>query len=229
MGQDRADPFARRGPRHRLLHRGRSREPPLRRESRHDSAAPLERAAARPRPSGLARPRPRPQGRAVHRRRQGGEVAPSHPGRARAAELREDLRGHGPAHPAPARRALRLRGGANLRAAPGGDGRRGRAGDLDDRAPAALARRQGLHRLRPERPRPDHRRPVLGAPAARGAGLVPAPLGRGDRPARSRALHHQDGAGALRPARRSLAPVLAGHLDVAAVLRKLERRNAPDR
>ena len=42
----------------------------------------------------LARPRPRPEGRAVHRRRARRAGAPSPPRRPRAAELREDVRRH---------------------------------------------------------------------------------------------------------------------------------------
>src|SRR5437867_705929 len=50
VDQDRADPLARRGPRHRLLRRGRPRESPLRRESRDDPPAPLELTPAIARP-----------------------------------------------------------------------------------------------------------------------------------------------------------------------------------
>ena len=83
-----------------------------------------------------------------------------------------------PAHPAAAGRALLLRGDADVRAPARHAGRRGAAGDLDDRPDDPHARRQGLRRLRPERPRPDDRRAVLGAAAARGAGLVAAASGR---------------------------------------------------
>jgi bifunctional non-homologous end joining protein LigD len=58
--------------------------------------------------------------------------------------------------------------------------------------PIHAPRRQGIYRLRPERPRPHHRGAVLDPAAARRAGVVSAALGRSHAEARPGALHHQD-------------------------------------
>ena len=66
------------------------------------------------------------------------------------------------------------------------------------------ARHAGLHRLQPERARPHHRLGLLGAGQPRGAGELPAHLGRGadGEPGGPDPRH---GAGPLRPARRRWA------------------------
>jgi len=172
--------------------------------------------------TGLARARPRSERRAVHRRGQG---------RARAHRILDEL-----ALPSYVRlRATGLhillplgarydyevtRTFARLLAAMASR----RAGDLDDCAAAALARRQGLHRLRAER-RGRHRGAVLGAPAARRRSCPlrweESPQARPARftiktaPARSRSSATRwPGAHGTSTSRHS---------------RKLERRTAPDR
>ena len=82
-----------------------------------------------------------------------------------------------PAHPDSARAALHARGVQDVRAPARDAGAAGEARDLDARAPAPCARRQGLRRLGAERARHHHRRAVFAAPAARGAGIVPAASG----------------------------------------------------
>ena len=107
----------------------------------------------------------------------------------------------------PARRALHVRAGAHLRPPARGAGRRGRARDLHGGPAAPGSRRQGLHRLRAERTRADHRGPVLAAAAARRARLVPARVARGDPAPGSGALQPEDDRRALREDRR---PARAG-------------------
>ena len=87
--------------------------------------------------------------------------------------------------------------------------------------------RQGLHRLRPEWPRPDHRGAVLGAPAAGGAGVVSASLGRGDSEARPRALHHHHRAA---PGSRACAiPWRGSSLIRASISRRRSRASGGDK
>ena len=68
LGAHRAHLLAGHGARHRLLRRGRRGVAALRGQPRHDPAPPLGVARPVARAAGLAGPRPRPQGRAVHRR-----------------------------------------------------------------------------------------------------------------------------------------------------------------
>ena len=65
-------------------------------------------------------------------------------------------------------------------------------------------RRGVLDRLEPERRGEDDRVGLLGSPEGRCAGLDAAPLGRGERPARSVGIHDGRGATARREARRSV-------------------------
>lgn len=81
------------------------------------------------------------------------------------------------------------------RAVRAGDRRRA-ARHLDDGAGDRGARRARLHRLPPERPRQDHRRPAVRAPGGRSDGVDAAGVGRGRRPARPPGLYDQDGGGA---------------------------------
>ena len=125
----------------------------------------------------LARARSRPQGRAVHRRGQVALALRAHPGRAGAAELREDVGRDRPAHPAAAGRPLRLRGDADLRAAAGDAGRRGAARHLHDRAAARAraAARSTSTSARTAGARPSSR-PFSVRPLPGRAGLLPAAL-----------------------------------------------------
>ena len=106
------------------------------------------------------------------------------------------------------------RAGADPGAVAGHAGRGGRARNRHGGAPARRAGRQGLRRLRPERPRPDHRRALLGPAAAGRARVVPPRVAGGDRPSRPGPLHDPHGAGALRAAARS-APAGPGPRDRA--------------
>ena len=100
-------------------------------------------------------------------------------------------------------------------------------GDRHGGAPARRARRQGLRRLRPERPRPHDRRAVLGPAAPGRPGLVPPRVAGGDRAARSRPLHDPH-----RAARASRGgPTRSGRssgagIEMAAVLARMEARLA---
>ena len=182
------------------------------------------------RPSGLARPRPRSQGRAVHRRRQGGArrsisildelELPSYVKTSGATGLHILL-------PLGARYDYEVtRTFARLLAMMGVEAEpaistiarplRSRGGKVyidfgqNGRGQTIVA--------------PFSVRPLPGAPVSCPlrwdevtARLDPARFTIKTAPARFAQLGDP------------LAPVLAGHLDVAAVLRKLERRNAPDR
>ena len=86
----------------------------------------------------------------------------------------------------------------------------------------STARGQGLRRLGSERPRHHDRRAVLAAAAAGRAGLVSAALERGERPARSRALHIETIPKRFEKMEDPLAPVLAG-IDMAAAIARIER------
>ena len=127
----------------------------------------LERAGPVARAPRLARPRSRPEGRAVHRRGAGRADRSPGPRRPRAAEPREDVR----RRPASTSWSRSAPGTPTSRRGPSRAcsrvaGRGGRAGDRHGGAPARRARRQGLRRLRPERPRPHDRRALLGPAAA---------------------------------------------------------------
>jgi bifunctional non-homologous end joining protein LigD len=150
------------------------------------------------RAAGLAGAGPGPQGRALHRRGEGGPGPPPYPRRSRAAELSEDVGGHRSPHPDPPRGPLRRRRGAHVRAPARRARRGGGAGHLHGGQTSARPGREGVHRLRPEWPRPDDRGPVFLAAAARRARVLPAPLERGDGPSRSGALHHGHRPQALR-------------------------------
>ena len=80
-----------------------------------------------------------------------------------------------------------------------------------------------LRGLQPERPRPHHRRGVLGPRASRRPGVDPDPLGRGRRrrPARLHDLHR---AGAVRPSSATCTPTSTTHVfDIAPLLEWADR------
>ena len=234
LGPDGARPLEGHRPGHRILRRRPRRGAPVRGQPGHDPDPRVERAGPVARAPGLARPRPGPEGCALHRRGAGRAGRPSAAGRARAPEPREDVRGDRPPRPGPPGRAVHPRAGADPGAVAGHAGRGGRARNRHGGAPARRAGRQGLRRLRPERPRPDHRRALLGPAAAGRAGLMPPRVAGGDRPSRSGPLHDPHGAGALRAAARS-APAGPGPRDRAwrpcsrVSRRASERKSRPPR
>ena len=115
----------------------------------------------------------------------------------RLHRLAEDVRQ--PRHPRrlPDRAEVGVPGRAARRARVRARDRAARAGARDDRVVEGGAGREGLHRLQPERARPDDRLGLLGARAARRGRLGARHLGRAAG-RRDRGLHARHDAGALR-------------------------------
>ena len=203
--------------------RGRAR---VGRQPRLHRAPHLALARGRHRAAGLPADRPRPErGQPVgvrardRARREGGD------GRARARVVPEDLGRDRPAHPRADPAGAAVPGGAAVREGARGGGRaaRRRPGrgddDLEGRRPA-----RRLRRLRPERPRPDDRRGLLGAADAGRASLGTAGM-EGGRALGPGTLHGQDDAQADRQGRRPDRRHVAAQGQPAAPLRAARPRS----
>src|SRR5262249_54996099 len=135
----------------------------------------------------------------------------------------------------PAGRSIHVRRGADLRAAPRRAGGGSGAGHLHHRPTDSRPRRQGVHRLRTERPRPDDRGALLPAPTAGRARLLPAPVERASVPPLWSEVTAR-----LDPSRYTMVPVpkrfekmadpltsvLTGAIDMAAAIGRIEPRFA---
>ena len=183
-----------------LRHRGRAGR--VGRQSGDDRLPPLAVAARPRRQPRRAADRRRPAARHdVQGREEGCAPRPRGAGRARLHGLAQDLRQPGHPHRVSHRAELDLSGGAPVRAGVREGGRAPAAEEGHDGVVEGGARASRLHRLQPERARPDDRLGLLGARAARRDRLGAGHLGRARR-CRDRGLHPADDAEALRQARR---------------------------
>ena len=138
-----------------------------------------------------------PKGAPFAARRQGSACAARDIDEASTGKLHQDLWSLGPPYPSPSGRAVHPRAGEKFCPTAGAPGNGVCPGYFDDRSAHRGARRQSLHRFRPERVRRYHRG-ALRRPAVTGSdGFLSTRLGRGQRAAASVALHDQDYADAL--------------------------------
>ena len=201
VGRGRARHVSLRPPRRRAL-RHRARAGDLGREPRGDRLPPVALATRGRRPARRAADRRRPaaghdvRGREAGRRRRARDAR-----RDRLHGLAEDLRQPRNPHRGADRAALGVPRRPPLRARLRAGDRAPRARPRHDGVVEGGARREGVHRLQPERPRPDDRIGILGAAAARRDRVGAGHVGRAAR-RRDRGLHARHDAGAVREARR---------------------------